>query len=534
MVEMTLEQKRALAIANARLRARGGSPKPNADQGNSWLDTAADYGGAAAAGLVRGATGLIGLPGTLGDLFNDGMSWATGSEKLPRSQFSANSIQNFASDLSGGATDYRGDSRGAKVVGGAAEFIPGAVAFGGLSPSNILRYGALPGAAQEVAGQLTEGSQLEPYARVASALIAPAIPALASKAISPFSGTIAPDRQAAIDSLTSRGIQPTAGQATGSQRLLAAESELAGELGVKASEQLTEAALKSAGINATKATPEALEAGYKALGSQFDDLASRSSAPFTSKIQDDLLNVVSDYIEDAPAVAPVVENTINRIAEFARQNNGVLSGEAYQKMRSFIGGKANSIQDFGTKSALRDIQSVLDDAVEAGLNAADKAAWQQVRQQYRNYLTVERAATSAGANAASGIISPAQLRSAVVNTQGRRSYAHATGELQDLARSAEQIMTPLPNSGTALRLGARTLGGVGAGAGGGAGALMGGAPGAMMGAAAGVAAPYVAGAALSSKPVQQYLLNQVAPNMSVIDKRTLAVIEGLLANQGNK
>lgn len=521
-----------------------GAPSPWANA----LELATDVAASGASGVGRGIAGLVGLPGMASDAFNDAATWGLsrgyeaiageqapeGSffsrDQLPRSPLNVQGAQEGLSSLTGGASDYQPQTTAGRYASTAGEFLPGAAVFGGMSPANLTRFGLLPGVASEAAGQMVEGSSYEPYARVGAALLAPALPALASKVISPFGGAISADRQAVINSLQERGITPTAGQATGSKRLLATESELAGQLGTQANEQFTRAALKSAGIDASKATPEVISSGYKALGNQFDDLASRSSTPFTVDTQNKLLNIATDYIEDTPQVAPIVENAVNRIAELASKGKGVLSGESYQKMRSYLGSKANSASDLSIKSSLRDIQSVLDDAVEAGLSGADKSAWQEVRKQYRNFLTLERATTMAGAEAASGILSPAQLRSSVINTQGRRAYSQATGELQDLARSAEQIMTQLPNSGTALRLDARTMGGFGAAGGGGAGALIGGAPGAMAGAAAGVAAPYVAGAALSSRPVQSYLANQIAPNMSAIDPRTLSVIQGLLSN----
>lgn len=515
------------------------SPQENEPAINPFADAL----GAAGAGLARGTAGLLGLPGTIADLGNAGGEWLMQRAGLPtRSQamaeqgldssnvLSSQSLQDAASALTGGATDYRGQTTAGRYAGTVGEFLPGA-AIGGLSPANLAQFGVLPAVASEAAGQWTEGTGYEPMARIAAALVAPAIPGAVSRAVSPFGGSIGAERQAAVDYLRNEGINPTAGQVTGSRRLLATESELAPRLGEEGLEQLTSAALKSAGINSKRATPEALREGYKALGNQFDDLASRASTPIDSSTQSRLLDIASDYIEEAPQVAPVVENAVNRIGDLVSKNNGILDGSAYQKMRSYLGSRIRSASDSNIKGALQDIQSVLDDAVEATLSGADKAAWQNVRRQYRNYLTVERAATSAGERAASGLFSPAQLRSAVANTQGRRSYAHASGELQNLARSAEQVMTALPNSGTAMRLDARTLGSLGAVGGGGAGAMIAGSPGAMTGVAAGLLAPYVAGSALSSRPVQAYLANQVAPNMSVMDPRTLNVIQSLLANQ---
>ena len=50
--------------------------------------------------------------------------------------------------------------------------------------------------------------------------------------------------------------------------------------------------------------------------------------------------------------------------------------------------------------------------------SADMPALREARSQYRNWLTLERATSGAGENAALGIISPSALRGATVGTQG--------------------------------------------------------------------------------------------------------------------
>src|SRR5690606_21491154 len=137
----------------------------------------------------------------------------------------------------------------------------------------------------------------------------------------------------------------------------------------------------------------------------------------------------------------------------------------------------------------------------------------QAREQYRNLLAIEQAATRAGEAAAEGIISPANIRNAAVN-QGRRAYARGKGDFSDLARSGSMLLSPLPDSGTAGRLRAQNLAALGpmlggAIVGGGAGAYQSGdMTGALAGAAVGAMAPRVAGRALMSQPVQRYLSNQ--------------------------
>lgn len=162
--------------------------QPAAAEPSTW-DTVKDVGGAFVAGAARGAADLVGFPATVGDGINAGLSYITGMEPLPESPLSGSSLRSKASDMTGGATDYKGEGTAAKYAGTIGEFVPGAVAFGGASLGNVARFGVLPGAASEAAGQATEGTAYEPFARAGAALLAPAA-SLAVPAIKSAGATI--------------------------------------------------------------------------------------------------------------------------------------------------------------------------------------------------------------------------------------------------------------------------------------------------------------------------------------------------------
>lgn len=532
-------------LARRELARRRGGP---VDSGPS---TVADVAASGVSGIARGAADLVGLPGTLSDLSKSGMDWllskgyetVTGDKPEPGSffaglagqtpsQFSGPRARAGLSAVTGGATDYEPKTTAGEFAGTVGEFLPGAAAFGGLSPSNLARFGVAPGLASEGAGQLTEGSSVEPYARIAAALLAPVAVSAAQRLVTPFG--VSAERSAAADVLRSEGVQPTAGQITGSKGLRYRESELGGaraaDMIESQGEQFTRAALNRAGIAADRATPEVMRDGLRNLGDRFDDLASRTTVQFDNQLQNDLLSDVVTYQQNATAVAPVVENTANRIAEIASQNGGVLPGRAYQTLRSDIGRASSRASDPSVKFALRDLQESLDDAVSRAMPSDVLPAWQEVRQQYRNFLTLERAATGAGEDAALGLISPARLRQATVTTQGRRNYVTGHGDFDELARSGQALLAPLPNSGTAARVDARTLGGLMGAGGAGVGSFAG-PSGAIIGALAGMAAPAVAGRALMSAPVQAYLANQLLSPSRLSDPRIASVVEALIGQQ---
>lgn len=404
-------------------------------------------------------------------------------------------------------------------------------------------FGALQGAGSSD-GSLSGMAEGAKSGAVGGLVVGAALPsviqgatALGRKVISPF--TSSAERQAAVSSLSREGVETTAGQRLGNDRLRYAEAELGGRKVAdkieRQGEQFTSAILKRAGITANRATPDVIDDGFRAIGQKFDDLAARNKLQPDTKLAQDLGAVWREYASLVPESrrAPVVMDMIQDFGKVL--GRGDLDGQAYQSARSRLDRMArSSIADPQLQDALYGLRNALDDGMERSLsrtNPRDLGAWRKVRNQYRNMLVIEKAATGAGENAASGIISPAQLRNATVTKHGRRNYARGKGDFADLARSGEAVLRSMPNSGTAGRLNAQNLGAnVGALLGlGGAGYASGGDPSTMLaGAAAGFAAPRTAGALLMSKPVQTYLANQLARGAGLT-----AQTRGLLAAIAN-
>lgn len=518
------------------------------------VSTATDVAASGLSGLGRGVADLAGLPGTLSDLFNDATTWglsrgyeAIAGDQAPegsffsrspmnRSVFSGQDARQGLSLMTGGASDYQPQTTAGEFASTVGEFMPGAAAFGGMSPSNLTRFGLLPAVASEGAGQLTEGTSIEPYARTAAALLAPAIPAMASKAISPFSGRISPERQAAAEYLRGEGIKPTAGQITGSRNLLARESELGG---VRAADMMddqarafTDAAMRRAGGSGL-ADDVGMTAINDRLSQGFRDVSSRNTLQADAPLLKDMLGTLKEYNRVLPSEQKtVLGNIVKDIGERIQSGGGKLSGQDYQSIRSDLRKRAHNarINNPELSEAFRGFRNSLDDAMARSVSPEDAATWANLRKEYGNMKVLEKAATGGGEKAALGTISPAKLRqSAVSGRQGQ--YARGTGDFDQLARSGSAILSPLPDSGTATRLNARTIGGLGSALGAGGGLMTGNPLAVMGGAAAGAALPTVAGRALMSKPVQSYLTNQLAPQMSVIDPRYAAVIEALISGE---
>jgi hypothetical protein len=513
-----------------------------------------DSGRSLLSGIRQGVEGTLGMFGDAASLQGKAAGWI--AEKLGASPETAQNVSSVARRVSpvpfAPSTDELrtvtnmgiGEAYQPQTVPGeyartVGQFLPGAVMGAGSIPQRMVGQVLLPALGSETAGQLTKGSAAEPYARIAGGVAGAMVPSLASRLISPL--PTSPERQNLVRALQDEGVDLTAGQATGRNALRYAESELGGGAAERfmetQGEQFTSAALRRAGIDARRATPDVIDDAFTRIGQQFDDLAARNRIVTDQQLVQDLRTTLNEYGSLVPesARAPIVRDITADIADAALKRGGV-SGETYQSVTSRLARAARGTKDPELGTALRGLREALDDAMERSISAnnpADAGAWQEARNQYRNMLVLEKAATGAGENAAAGIISPSALRNATVN-QGRRAYARGQGDFAELARAGEGVMKPLPQSGTAPRLAARNLGaGIGTilGASGGA-AAGGGLPGAMMGAAAGSMAPYVAGRALLSGPVRSYLSNQAATGLSTGNPIRDAVIAALLANAG--
>lgn len=337
------------------------------------------------------------------------------------------------------------------------------------------------------------------------------------RAVTPV--TVDAERRAAGDILRREGVDLSAGQMSGSNPLRYRESELGGSavqaLMERQGEQFTAAALRRVGSNASRATPDAMQSAYDRIGQQFRDIGGRNAVSADRQLADDLISSVQDYASmTAPSLrAPIVESLARDVA--AAFKNGTMTGDVYNRYASAIADRARKAGgDTNLRGALYGLREALDDAMERSMQragSADMPALREARSQYRNWLTLERATSGAGENAALGIISPSALRGATVGTQGRRNYALGNGDFAELARAGESLMRPLPNSGTAARLKAQGITSLlGAGAGGTYGAQQG-EGGGWAGAAMGAAAPWAVGQVLMSRLGQRYLTNQVMP-----------------------
>lgn len=511
---VTLDQVRGhrLAMVDPNTSAPREAAAPSLSAG----ETAADVAKSLGIGVAQGGIGLATLPGNVEQLGRMGLnaaSRAVGGNDLVSNDAALPTYQ----DAKGAIEGYTGEFYKPKTTLGeyartAGEFAP-AAAFGGgglaARAANVLA----PAVVSETAGQATKGTAAEPWARMAGAFAGGIVP----RAVSP--NPVDATRQALVRNLENEGVTAlTAGQRTGSRPLQWFESATqdtplsggrAAERMTTQREQFTRAALRRAGENAPRATPDVIDGAFTRIGNEFGALAQRNNMRADQRLVNDFSAAMNDYNNLVPQTlrAPVVEDTIRGVADAVRQNGGTLTGDIYQAFRSRLDRmRRQSLQDPQLSRTLGDLRDALDDAMERSISRTDARAWRTARTQYRNLLTIEKAMGGAGELTAQGLLSPSQLRTAAKN-QNKRSYSRGTDELSNLARAGEAIMKPLPQSGTGPRTAAQNvMSGMGAVAGGTVGNI----PGAVAGAFAPMVLQGMFARGLMSRPMQAYLANQRA------------------------
>jgi hypothetical protein len=489
---------------------------------------------AAAAGAAQGSTfgfadEIIGGVGAAGGLVGD-LATGNWSGVLDRAGARYAGARDFTRALTENARVARPKTTMAAEIGGAvmspasAAFIPARGASLAGTVGNAAMAGGAAGALYGFGtGEGGVGQRVQNAATSAlgGAVIGGAIPVVGDlagkglqKLVSPNAG--ADDVRLALGKvLDDFGVPITAGQRTGSKQLMYREGQTAGgrRIAGDQAEAFTEAALKTAGINAKRATPEVLDEAATRIGQVFDDVTRGVDVTPDRNSITALSQAVSEYKSLAPTAnqAPLVSNIFKDVTKAFRGGN-TIPAATVNTWRSSLS-KLTTSADAATREAARMALETVDDMLTQSLNAAgrmdDVARLATARGQWRNFLAIQKVAVREG----DGLLSPAKLRATVIQ-QGEAAFARGKrGDLGTLARAGGEVMEALPDSGTAQRWFANIPGGAPgllgvAGASGAASAGLG-TLGTIGVGLAGAALPSVAGAIRMSGPVQRYLGNQV-------------------------
>lgn len=349
---------------------------------------------------------------------------------------------------------YESKTRPGRYTGAVVEQLPGMVIGPGGKMAKIAAA-VLGGVGGEAAGELSGNN---PWAKAGGSMIG----ALAGGRVPGPAQTTREAAQAAnVAALQRERVPLTAGQQTGSTAKKYIESELGGSAFDSALDRqrtaFTDAAMRRLGEAGGAALPEDLARARARIGGEFDRLAENTLVPFDPQLQTAITDIGARYEQIAPMQAPAVRQLFNSMIDKAHLNNGMLTGEQYKEMSTTLRSLSEGA-DPAAQEALNGFRDALDSAVERNLRGADLEEWQRARRQYANLMTVERAMTGGGVEAASGQVAPTRLRSAISGGgQGPAAIAEGRSNMTDLANAGVGVMKDMPQSGTAPRLAARAI-----------------------------------------------------------------------------
>jgi hypothetical protein len=461
-------------------------------------------------GVAQGAMGIAGLSGLAEWGIRKGINFAGGN-------VSEDPALPTYGDIKGAVEGVTGELPQPKSTVGeyartAGEFAPGMIGPGGFVPKLLSTAGGA--LASETAGQITEGTAAEPWARAGAGIAGALAPSVALRAAAPIKqlGEEGAERARLAATLDAEGVPMTAGQRTGSMPLRWAESiardtpggsRNAKQLAEQQGEAFTHAALKRIGEDANRATPEVMAAARARIGGAFDDFAKGREVRFDATAARKLDEAWDAYTgavapsHQVPNVARSLDDFRPAIDAVKKGETPIISAEQYSSWRSDLSRRLSETTDDNARKALGRMIDTLDDALQRSAGPEAAKAIGEARRQYKHLVTLEKVAAGASEGAAQGILSPQALANKVTATDaGKRAYAQGKGDFADLARAGRALLKPLPQSGTAPRLGAQTVMSVAGGFAGGP-----------VGAIAPAVSQALASRLLMSKPVQKYLGN---------------------------
>lgn len=431
-------------------------------------------GRALGSGIVQGAEGLVTLPEGIKDITStyllDPLFAKAGirrqdPSKMPDGTDMPLYYRPFSREAIGAAFDYlTGDYRNYEAQGSIEKLAQAGgrgLPFGAIGGARAaIVEGLLPGVASEAAGQATEGSDIEPYARFAAGLLTPTA-IEATRRVAATGGLAVPspvspaqaERGAALEA---RGMRYTAGQLADDPVIMAREAatQAGREMAEEQLEDFTSLALKEIGVDARRFTTEVSDAAHVKIGGVFDDLAAKSDIPIDTSFVDEVRGALGEYssLVGMQNRAPVVQEWAKRL-QAAAQSGGKIDGKVYNSLTR----KIRTMRKGGS-SELRDLANQLDEILQSALgrqfertnSTASLKQWGNARKDYANLKTIERASLGQGDAAMAGLITPKALYGATKVKAGGSNVSRGRNTLAELARDAQRI-SPLPQSGTAPR-----------------------------------------------------------------------------------
>jgi hypothetical protein len=270
-------------------------------------------------------------------------------------------------------------------------------------------------------------------------------------------------QKAILDRGKAMGFRTTPGQETGSRSLQQMEARLesnpftSGTFNeIKATNQkvLNQSAAQAIGVDAAELSNPVLAQAQRQISAVYNKVAS----PNVQKLDQMYVMNGIDLIDSAAeglTTQPLRTNIfVKQLQELAAK--GEATGNQLTTLSSKIGKRAknemttaNGDRELG--NALFQIKEIVDDQLAAGLSAADQAAFQTARANYRNLMTLR--SNPGVVNPSSGNVSGLNLASALTR-KDPRGFMEGTNTtpMYEAARFAQAFRPIVGDSGTATRM----------------------------------------------------------------------------------
>jgi len=288
---------------------------------------------------------------------------------------------------------------------------------------------------------------------------------LLGRLITPFPAESA-RRTDLANTLRQEGVPVSAGQATGSEALTRAESQLTKTPGAQLviespvandMERVTQQAMRRAGIGgADRATPEVIDQGFKTVGGTIGRIQGSTPVHLDNQTLTEAVDVLtrSQNSLTQPGEIAIVNRFVDRLT-----NGQQLTSEAASALRTDLNEAIKSSKaNPGLRDYLIDIKEALDGSLERTLRTAGRDAEHaeliEARRHYANLNVLSDAVASSGSAGDRGVMTPAALANAVSNSVGRTGAVRGRGDLNDLGKAVRGLKVGPSDSGTAANWGA--------------------------------------------------------------------------------
>ena len=387
-----------------------------------------------------------------------------------------------------GALDYDPQFYTGHLAKGAGEFIPGALL--GTSARSLpgaaadaFRFGVVPGAAQEAAGQAFKGTKYEgtPVETATRLVTSLASGATAGKFLSPNASKAPISSQQTyagqVRQLEDHGMPISPGERADSRALRYGESEADPELGKARLEAVTRLATSRIGngqggnhgtniIDHTPGPANTINNILTETGTRVGRVWSSNHFVPDADLGTDLVRMHNDYSasnlygHDTVTRLHGAATELQDALQHARLNGQVmpngtpyLNGEQAHRLYSRVRRSARGTEDPNTADALNEFANSLGAQMERTVaitnpNAVGHLA--QANRDYRNALVVEKAAKASNVAASAGYITPAKIEDAASSTFGSRAHQRGFDDF-GWAPAAKAVYKIMPDSGTSPR-----------------------------------------------------------------------------------